>query len=174
MRKISVLFPALIVFFGFLVISSYSPVSGSTSVDSPVFQRKTGNVKLDLNFGKFPLYFIANKGQVNKKAAFYAKASRYTLWLAKEGLVFDSIRKAEKEGKTKRDVSRLLFLNANKNPEMVPINETKHKVNYFKGNDPAKWDCSIPTSRAVLYKSLYKNTTLRFTVLKNKSNTTGL
>ena len=49
-------------------------------------------VKPDLNFGKFPLYFITNKGQVNEKAKFYAKASRYTLWLTKEGLVFDSTR----------------------------------------------------------------------------------
>ena len=54
-----------------------------------------GTVKPDLNFGKFPLYFIFNKGQVSEKAKFYAKASRYTLWLTKEGLVFDSTRKVE-------------------------------------------------------------------------------
>ncbi len=56
-----------------------------------------GIVKPDLNFGKFPLYFIFNKGQVNKEAKFYAKASRYTLWLTKEGLVFDSFKKVKVE-----------------------------------------------------------------------------
>jgi hypothetical protein len=60
---------------------------------------KVGKLKRDVNFGKIPLYFIHNKGQVNKKAAFYAKTSRYTLWLTKEGLVFDSFKKVKVEVK---------------------------------------------------------------------------
>jgi hypothetical protein len=164
----------------------------------------SGTVKPDLNFGKFPLYFIFNKGRVNKKARFYAKASRYTLWLTKEGLVFDSFKKVKveveegkerhtppfghpsqeddtprplrghpsQEGKSavphlthspklERDVSRLVFLDANKNPEMVAIKESKLKVNYFIGNDKSKWHCAVPTSQAVLYKNLYKNIDLK-------------
>ncbi len=131
--------------------------------------KQGGVLKPDLNFGKFPLYFITNKGQVHKKAAFYAKASRYTLWLTKEGLVFDSFKRSKLKGeksphssyKTGRDVSRLLFLNANKNPEIVPIDEAKLRVNYFIGNDKSKWNCDIPTSKAVLYKNLYKNIDLK-------------
>ena len=136
----------------------------------------------DLNFGKFPLYFISNKGQVDKKARFYAKASRYTLWLTKEGLVFDSVKPSQVEAEVKgeekspysphsphsphstkleRDVSRLFFLNANKNPEMVSVDETKLRVNYFIGNDKSKWHCDVPTSQAVLYKNLYKNIDLK-------------
>jgi hypothetical protein len=135
-----------------------------------------GNVaKPDIDFGKIPLYFVTNRGQVNKKAKFYAKASRYTLWLTKEGLVFDSTKEAEVKEKPGafhtsqarnspaflRDVSRLMFLNANKNPVMVPIEEAKLEVNYFKGNDKSKWHGAVPTSKAVLYKSLYKNIDLK-------------
>jgi hypothetical protein len=163
-----------------------------------------GKLKRDVHFGKIPLYFIHNKGQVNKKAAFYAKTSRYTLWLTKEGLVFDRFRKSgqgdltyspkleatkpqshqenikEKESihhssdqfithhlspdpltKYERDISRLRFIDANKNPEMVPVQETKLKVNYFKGSDRSKWHCDVPTSQAVLYKSLYKHIDLK-------------
>nr|NIM18391.1 hypothetical protein [Candidatus Aminicenantes bacterium]NIM84973.1 hypothetical protein [Candidatus Aminicenantes bacterium]NIN24487.1 hypothetical protein [Candidatus Aminicenantes bacterium]NIN48251.1 hypothetical protein [Candidatus Aminicenantes bacterium]NIN91154.1 hypothetical protein [Candidatus Aminicenantes bacterium] len=148
-----------------------------------------GKVKLDVNFGKIPLYFIHNKGQVNEKAAFYARTSRYTLWITKEGLVFDSMKRADKENpkfefrnskqiqnsnvqnskqmqksleyspitKYQRDVSRFVFINAKKNPEMVPVDETRLRVNYFKGNDRSKWHCEVPTSQAVLYKNLYKN-----------------
>lgn len=134
-------------------------------------------VKPDLNFGKFPLYFITNKGQVNQTAAFYAKASRYTLWLTKEGLVFDSIKRGKESGvrgKVKehtpspgqslpltRDVSRLFFLNAHKNPEMVSMDESKLRVNYFKGKDKSKWHGDVPTSMAVLYKNLYKGIDLK-------------
>ena len=104
------------------------------------------------------MYFIINKGQVNKKALFYAKASRYTLWITKEGLVFDSHKAEEgcdqgprdklmlpdhrmnqKTKKYERDVSRLMFLGANINPEVIPVKETELKVNYFKGNDRSKY-----------------------------------
>ena len=135
-------------------------------------------VRPDISFGKIPLYFIANEGQVHRKAKFYAKASRYTLWLTEEGLVFDSCTRTETrqeragnplpggvaEGrgglesvKLTRSVSRLMFIGANKNPEIIPIKEAKLKVNYFKGNDRSKWHNAVPTSMAVLYKNLYKN-----------------
>jgi hypothetical protein len=152
-------------------------------------------VKPNIDFGKIPLYFVSNQGQVNEKAKFYAKASRYTLWMTKEGLVFDSFKKV-KEGterhtppfghpsqegnnriphspnspysthsthspKLEREVSRLVFLDAKKNPEMVAIEEAKLRVNYFIGNDKTKWHCDVPTSMAVLYKSLYKHIDLK-------------
>ncbi len=144
-------------------------------------------VKPDIDFGRIPLYFTANKGQVNENARFYAKASRYTLWLTREGLVFDSTLRIDdedeseeggdgpmaeerrwkhgkptfREGKYARDVSRLMFLNANKTPEMVPVDEAQLKVNYFIGKDKSKWHCGVPTSKAVLYKRLYKGIDLK-------------
>ena len=153
------------------------------------------SLRPDINFGKIPLYFVTNKGQVNEKAVFYAKASRYTLWLTKEGLVFDSVKKVKakhpappghlsqdqhtpsalrghssQEGnirkspyspKTHRDISRFVFLDANKSPGMIPVEESKLRVNYIKGKNKSKWHFDIPTSRAVLYKSLYKNIDLK-------------
>ncbi|MCP4218274.1 MAG: hypothetical protein GY765_26800, partial [bacterium] len=158
-----------------------SPVPGEKTFDASSPGNAVGKrVEPDINFGKIPLYFTANKGQVNARAKFYAKASRYTLWLTKRGLVFDStLRIGEKakhtsygerrlleamnenEGTFARDVSRFVFLGANKNPEMVPLQETQHKVNYFIGNDKSKWHCDVPTSQAVLYKSLYRNIDLK-------------
>ncbi len=152
-----------------------------------------GKLKRDVHFGKIPLYFIHNKGQVNKKAAFYAKTSRYTLWITKEGLVFDSMKKEKVEVKVEveekknvqeklyhshyspthpltkyeRDVSRLSFIGAKKNPEMVPIERTKLRVNYFKGNDRSKWHCDVPTLQAVLYKNLYKHIDLKVYGIEN-------
>jgi hypothetical protein len=141
-------------------------------------QEISKSLKISPDYGKIPLYFIPNEGQVHDKALFYAKASRYTLWLTKEGLVFDSIKRIKKgeneshpthpkdrnnlEGSTcERDVSRLTFLNSKKNPEVIPVNRTKHKVNYFIGKDKSKWRTNIKTSRAVLYKELYQNIDLR-------------
>jgi hypothetical protein len=183
MKKNFVLFS--IIFIGFLVITAAGKgkeemmqgIHDMKSLDLSVKPQdiqstSTGIVKHDLNFGKFPLYFIYNKGQVNEKAKFYARASRYTLWLTKEGLVFDSFRNTDAKSNAPnspthtltrydRDVSRLMFIGANKNPEIVPVDETQLRVNYFIGNDKTKWHCDVPTSQAVLYKNLYKNIDLK-------------
>lgn len=139
--------------------------------------------KINIDYGKIPLYFIPNKGQVDSNALFYAKASQYILWMTKEGLVFDSVKKTAKETQIqkrkmdfenhqtpfaidhsssyKRDVSRLIFLNANNNMEIVPVDMTAHRVNYFIGNEKSKWKRNIPTSKAVLYKEIYRNIDLK-------------
>ncbi|MCP4216901.1 MAG: hypothetical protein GY765_19780 [bacterium] len=158
------------------------------AAEKPAVSFNQNGVRSDIDFGKIPLYFISNKGQVNDRAKFYAKASRYTLWLTKGGLVFDSSRRVE-EGKKRRgeqpdngpgksglrdvwkferDVSRLAFLDANTNPRMVAVEEATLKVNYFKGGDKSKWQGGVPTSMAVLYKSLYKNIDLKVYGLEKK------
>jgi hypothetical protein len=139
----------------------------------------TGNPSgLHVDFGSLPLYFTANRGQVDGRALFYAKAARYTLWLTEEGLVFDSfkseraeapaagkepfLRPEKREGRgNERDVSRLVFLNASKHPKIVPVDETALKVNYFIGNDPAKWHSAVPTSEAVLYRNVFDRIDLK-------------
>ncbi|MGD2088081.1 MAG: SBBP repeat-containing protein [Candidatus Aminicenantes bacterium] len=176
------------------IVNEKVPVHSIAAVNGP-------ELSPDRNFGKVPLYFIPNQGQVNEKAKFYAKTPRYTLWMTKEGLVFDRVRKVEveaeveeeathpapvghprcgpyktsqegdtprplrvhpsQEGIIERDVSRLVFLEANKNPGIVPLEITQHKVNYYIGNDPGKWQKGISTSKAVLYKDIYKHIDLK-------------
>jgi len=144
----------------------------ATGVASP------GMVTKDPDFGKIPLYFIPNQGQVDEEARFYAQTSRYTLWMTKEGLVFDSVREArvvgkdevEEEGETncERDVSRLTFPGSNKNPVIVPVEITPHRVNYYQGKDSSKWQEGIRTSKAVLYKDVYKNIDLKVYGVENQ------
>lgn len=185
MRRVKYLIP--VIFTGLLL--AFAPLSGGgehsvlpvkgktgiTSVSHDIRVEGTKAVTPDPNFGEFPLYFIANKGQVKEGAVFYAKTPGYTLWLTNGGLVFDSIRRqsppspdalltrsqTQHPGKISRDVSRLVFPDSEKNVEMVPIKETGHKVNYFTGKDRTQWRGNIPTSLAVLYKNIYKNIDLK-------------
>jgi hypothetical protein len=185
MRKYLVIFVVLMGLYLVFAFASGEKMTNIRDLDlsvKPKDFRPESAVKPNIDFGKIPLYFITNKGQVNEKAKFYAKASRYTLWLTKEGLVFDSVKKVKAEDETThpappghpsqegnnlgspkiaRDVSRLIFLDANKSPEMVPVEESKLRVNYFIGSDKSKWHGDIPTSMAVLYKNLYKNIDLK-------------
>jgi len=48
--------------------AALTEISGSNTVE-PVLKSKTEPI----NFGKTPLYFIPNKGQVNPTARFYAR-----------------------------------------------------------------------------------------------------
>ena len=138
-------------------------------------------VMIDREFGRVPLYFIANKGQVDTTARFYARTPRFTLWLTTNGLVFDCIQQVQDPAsptdntdraagarplphppaKITRDVSSLVFPGANKNPEIAAIDSDGFRVNYYYGKDPSAWRKGIPTSRAVLYKEMYKHIDLK-------------
>jgi hypothetical protein len=138
--------------------------------------RNFKSLKIQPNYGKIPLYFIANKGQVDAQALFYARTSSYTLWITEGGLVFDSTRREKvrpgilentkvkrdrRTEKNERDVSRLFFLRANKAPEITAIEPTEHRANYLIGNDPSKWRTDIQTSKSVGYKELYPKIDLK-------------
>ena len=112
MKKIFVM--VFVIFFGLLFILVSGETERMKDINYVNLNAKkmeiqpTGKLKPDLDFGKFPLYFIFNKGQVNKKALFYVKASRYTLWITKQGLVFDSHKPVDDGIKRKRDKFRHL------------------------------------------------------------------
>lgn len=120
-------------------------------------------MSVNANYGNIPLYFIPNKGQVHKDAVFYAHTQKYTLWITRDSLIFDAVKSksSDKAYKFVRDVSRLIFIDANKEPVIVPLDMSQHRVNYFIGKDKSKWKTGIATSKAVLYKKLYKNIDLK-------------
>jgi len=174
----------------FLLLSAFTTGNSAPTGDlnrAALKQNNTRTLTPDINFGNIPLYFIQNKGQVNKTALFYAKTPGYTLWVMKEGLVFDSIRSQKTGDKNEpsafslqhqqkagentipdlnsklvnRDISRLIFVGANKDLEISSLDPQELKVNYFNGHDKSKWIGGIPTSAAVLYKNIYNHIDLK-------------
>jgi len=181
-----------LLFFGVLIFSLSSEIkkdTRSSGLKKAEHDLYTANgLRAVPDFGKIPLYFIQNCGQVEEQALFYAKTSRYTLWVTKEGLVFDSVLSQKeshqkdpeaknvtnslessvhrgqfesKDLRLEREVSRLIFRNANRNLEVIAVDPAEHKVNYFIGNDTARWKKDIPTSLAVLYKGIYPGIDLK-------------
>jgi Leucine-rich repeat (LRR) protein len=131
---------------------------GTPQCKSPGFQPPGKPAAVVPGFAKVPLYFIANQGQVDRQARFYARTARYTLWVTAQGLIFDSVKNAGFAPSAKqRDVSRFIFLNANPCPGIVPEKPSAYRVNYLHGNDKSRWYTHIPTSERVWYKNLYKN-----------------
>ncbi len=122
-------------------------------------------------YGKLPLYFIQNHGQLDKKVKYYEKASGSAMYFTKEG-VYISLIKQESKKVTKKDAKperqteakliKLFFLKGALNPEIVAEGRLEGKVNYFIGNDSKKWKTDIPTYSSVLYKEVYKGIDIRF------------
>jgi hypothetical protein len=109
-----------------------------------------------------PVFFIANQGQADGRARFYAQAQGYTLWLTENALVLDALRwRGRSTTEVSRDVSRLLFVNSNDKPHIVPVGETELRLNYFRGRNRSRWASGVPTSDAVLYEDLYDNIDLK-------------
>ena len=107
-----------------------------------------------------PLHFIANAGQADARALYYARTPGYILWLTGEGLVFDRAWKDE-GGRPGRSVSKLVFENRSNKSKVTALDSDEYRVSYFFGRDESEWKTDIPTSRAVLYENLYEGIDLK-------------
>ena len=115
-------------------------------------------------YGKLPLHFEPNQGQIAEEAKFMARGDGYTLFLTANEMVLSLIKPAdeakivephsdvtEAEGSNELSVVKMKLLGANESPEVVGVNKLAGKSNYFIGNDPDKWRRDVPHYGKVEY-----------------------
>ncbi|MGH9198028.1 MAG: hypothetical protein ACRD1T_20125, partial [Acidimicrobiia bacterium] len=102
------------------------------------------------SYGRLPIAFERNAGQVDKSVRYVARGRGYALFLTANEVVF-SIRKSEE---TESSVIRMRLVSSNRGP-IEGMDELSGKVNYFIGNDPAKWRTNVPTFARVRYHAVY-------------------
>ena len=73
----------------------------------------------------------------------------------KSGAVKADLTAGAKRPRTTDSVWRMKLLGANIRAEVKGAEELPGKVNYFIGNDPAKWHTGIPTYAKVRYRGIY-------------------
>jgi len=106
-------------------------------------------------FGRLPLSFEANRGQVEQPVKFLSNGPGYRLFLTANEAVL-SLRKPQADTKVREgSVLRLKMIGANAASQVEGQDELPGKVNYFIGNDPEKWQRNVPTYRKVHYKDVY-------------------
>ena len=142
----------------FLVITLVYLSTLGSSVPKDLSEQTVMNRPVEHGLSKGDIYFIPNQGQVDKQALFYSYTPKYTIWLTRDGLVFDQI---QKQPDVKRRVSSLTFHGANPDPKVLPLSAFEHRVNYFIGRDESRWKTDIPTCAAVKYKDLYNHIDLK-------------
>ena len=126
------------------------------------------------SYGQLPLSFEANHGQTDPQVNFLSRGNGYTLFLTPTEAVL-TLRKAtnlppqhrtgaalateqpeEARAATEPTVLRMKLLGANRDPQVVGLDELAGKSNYFIGHDPKKWQTNVPTYRKVAYKEIYR------------------
>ena len=138
-----------------------------------------GRAKITGTYGRLPLSFEANQGQVEGQVKFLSRGSGYSLFLTSSEAVL-ALRKPsapQKRGQTdfesmiaetgdaqtaEQAVLRMQLVGANAAPLIVGLEELPGKVNYFIGNDPAQWRTNVPTYAKAQYQAVYPGINLVF------------
>jgi hypothetical protein len=123
-------------------------------------------MKLVKSYGGLPLHIIENKGQVPTKAPYYLKSEWGAVYFTKEGISYHLIgRKAPPKTNQNSELKRHIFfmkpVGADQQVRLVAGARLPGKINYFIGNDPAKWQRDIPIYGEIFYKGLYEGIDLK-------------
>ncbi|MDQ5857673.1 MAG: hypothetical protein M3542_05255, partial [Acidobacteriota bacterium] len=151
-------------------------VSAPTTPDRaslPAPREGAARARLEERFGKLPLYFVENRGQLDPRVAYSVHGRDTAIYFAKEGITFSLIRAEEgespsgrlsrasfgKEPFTQRAPHRrwnvkLDFLDANPHVQVLGTERTEAVVSYFKGSRE-EWKTGLPTYSSVLYRELW-------------------
>lgn len=129
-------------------------------------------------FGKFPVSFEANQGQMDSAVQFAFKGPRYSTFLTSDGMVL-YLRSPQNTNPAKTTPAytpsiseppftiaktqpsapilqvQIQLVGSLPHPQVVGELPRSGKVNYFIGNDPHKWHTNIPTFGQVRYKNVY-------------------
>jgi hypothetical protein len=132
-------------------------------------------VQLQEAYGKLPLHFIHNQGQVDERVQFYTQGGGYAFFFTREGVVLSLARDAGKSNENRtpgprtapgrqgpRAVVQLQPVGLGPGVVVAAADPQAGKVNYFIGNDPKKWHTNIATYGAVVYREAYPGIDLKF------------
>jgi hypothetical protein len=113
------------------------------------------------DWGKMPLYFIANQGQMDARVAYYVQGSDKTLYFTPEGVTFalSDLAGSPQEGEGKsRWVAKLDFVQANL---VRPTGQdlTEMTLSYFQGARD-EWHTGLPTYAKIVYHDLWHDVDL--------------
>lgn len=117
-----------------------------TAACVPIFCFAGTQAKVNVDFGKVPLSFEANRGQTDSRVDYLARGKGYTLLLTRDQAVLRL-----KEGAP----LRMKLLGASGQAAPSGLDQLPGVANYFRGHDPSQWHTGIPTYQKVKYAGVY-------------------
>ncbi len=136
-------------------------------------------LRIHHDFGKMPLYFIPNQGQMDARVAYYIQGRDKTICFTSEGLTYVLTERSAEEKAPEKTASvkeRLLMkpadheLQSRRNQERFAVKldfvganadvrpsgeaKTDAVISYFRGK-PEEWITGLPTYSRIVYKNLW-------------------
>ena len=154
------------------------------SVRPPAVPAEAEKALVQDAYGRLPLYFVKNEGQVGSIVKYYEKGRGHAIFFTDEEIVFHLETGADPQPAGTEDDSRVNSKEVRKTPpgatpvrssqvRLSPVGMQKDvsiegfepqegKVNYFIGKDPDKWQTNVPTYRSIVYRKVYPGIDLKF------------
>jgi hypothetical protein len=128
-----------------------------------------------VDYGRLPLSFEENVGQVDDSVKFLARGAGYSLALKSTEAVFVLDGRTAASNRTglragapsKADIGspsmlRMQLIGTAANARMAGGSALPGKVNYLIGNDSSRWKTNIPTYAKVVYRGIYPGVDLSY------------
>jgi len=124
--------------------------------------------RLDPGFGRMPLYFIPNRGQLDGRVTYYISGRDKSVYFGADGLTISLTRtepvkgvQKAKSARAERWTVKLDFVGAA--PGVVPAGEEKSGavISYFKGR-PEEWKTGISAYSRIVYRNLWPGIDLAY------------
>jgi hypothetical protein len=150
MKKTSAFLAATLMLLFCLQASDGKPQGRSTVSQVPSVVASP-NVRIESGFGKVPLQFIPNEGQVEGDAAFYVQGRDKVIFFEPRGLTFAL---AGKDAGQPGWAVKLDFVGANGIPGPESLERSDTVVSFFKGA-PEDWKTGLRASTKIIYRDLW-------------------
>jgi len=114
------------------------------------------------SYGKAPLYFIENHGQLDNRVKFYHRAQGHTTFFTMKEVVFRLHGPDTPLHSGSPSTIRLTPLGMKNDATIVAERLQPTKINYYTGKDPKKWRTGLPTYGSVVYRDVFPGIDMRF------------
>jgi uncharacterized repeat protein (TIGR01451 family) len=126
---------------------------------------RTTRARIKQAYGKLPMRFEANEGQIDARVKFMARGAGYSVFLTGDEAVMQLHKQELKtEGTAELRTAetpvesvalRMKLAGSNSSSRVSGIGRLSSSSNYFIGNDPAAWRKGISNYSKVKYESVY-------------------
>jgi len=139
---------------GLITATSFTASSAEIASTSPKASTAQ-KARIAEDYGRLPLSFEANTGQVDRSVRFLSRGSGYGLYLTGNQAVLTLRKPRPSQESALSDVLRMQLAGVSGRTEPMGEERLPGTTNYFIGNDPARWHTGVPTFAKVRYEGIY-------------------
>jgi len=114
--------------------------------------------QIQASYGRLPMIFELNQGQADRAMKFLARGPRYTIGLTPT----ETLVALHDPASAQAHVIRMAYSGASPSGVLHGVGSTTARVNYYIGQDPARWLENVPTYGKVVQQDIYPGVDLEF------------